>query len=132
MVTTTTLYDELFEGDLSEVDEDCPGCQELDYTKISNLFNDIFNRNIILELDKNVLDTFVELLILYRMYKTLAELINIGKLNVEKSILPGSVKKMIESKKRSNKNIHEIFNEELEQIFGKSFQLNQPKVKKPF
>ena len=141
-MTSVSLYKELFEGELSEVDEDCPGCQELEYTKSSNLFHEIFNGNgkIILheisdlskDLDENALDAFVRLLILYRMHKTLAKLIIIRKLNVEESILPGTVKKMIKNKKRINKNIHDIFNEEVEQLYGKSFRLNQPKEKKDF
>ncbi|CAI2178506.1 1085_t:CDS:1, partial [Funneliformis geosporum] len=139
-MTSKSLYKELFEGELSDVEEDCPGCQELEYTDSYNLFHDIFNENIILhdisdlskELDDKVLDTFVKLLILYHMHKTLAELIIIRNLQVDQSKLPLTVKIMIKNKKSVNKSkkIYDIFNEEVEQLYGKPFHLNRPKEKK--
>ncbi|CAG8453262.1 12384_t:CDS:1, partial [Funneliformis caledonium] len=141
-MTSESLYKELFEGELSDVEEDCPGCQELEYTDSSNLFRDIFNGKIILhdisdlskDLDEKLLDTFVKLLIFHRMHQTLAELIIIRNLQVDESILHNNVKSMIKNKKdvNENKNIHDIFNEEVEQLFGKSYQLNQPKETKNF
>lgn len=119
-------FDEIFEGELSDVDENCRGCK-----KLNRILKYKRHRKIALpeldfkEINQDTLEATISLLIQYRLYDTLAELISSGTVQVDDIEIPSVVKIKIRKQKNSGKNIHEIFYKELEREIGMSVERKQ-------
>ncbi|CAG8503980.1 6191_t:CDS:1, partial [Cetraspora pellucida] len=118
--------DDIFEGELSDVDENCRGCKKLDRILRYNRPHKISLPELdFKDINRDTLEATISLLIHYRLYDTLAELISSGIVPIDGLEIPSVVQIKIRKQQNSGKNIHEIFYKELEREIGMQIEKKQ-------
>ncbi|CAG8549740.1 7720_t:CDS:2, partial [Acaulospora morrowiae] len=114
-------FDEIFNGELSDVDSYCPGCEEIDHEDLLSSAPipsvDVSHLVGFTKLNKKIIESLIYKLKEYKLYETMAILIKSGKLKIKSEEIPRRVLEIIKQEDiKDLKDVKEVFHKEAERI----------------
>ncbi|CAG8717311.1 2651_t:CDS:1, partial [Scutellospora calospora] len=110
-------YEEIFDGELSDVDDTCSMCDQIDIEITSSSFPSIDISDLLgfKAINESVIKALYYKLREYRLYETMAVLINHNKLKFEQYEIPIVVQDMIKrGDVKDLKHVRKVFHKEVE------------------
>ncbi|CAG8490109.1 2315_t:CDS:2, partial [Acaulospora colombiana] len=110
-------FDDIFDGELSDVDTYCSGCEESDYEdsppSVPTPLVDVSHFVGFTRLNNKIIESLIYKLKEYKLYETMAILIKSDRLKIEPDEIPKKVKELIKREDVEGlKSVKEVFHKE--------------------